>query len=407
MTWNPSRFGIALVTALLAVAASAAAFPVIDAPGIAHETVYVIEREAAPVAPEESSAVAEEAHGAADDADAAWSDVSGEDPEESTDSSAHDHDRAHDHDAHHGSHDGATDAEAPPAEPDESWDGHDGSPVTALPPLPVVDSALPDAPAPSFAKRVVSIVTDALTSLGVDFFLPPEAEVLDFSAPSEPSTSTAPEATTASVGAPRSAGAPSLPPAFGVAVLAATTATALGWVAGAGSQIAPLWKRILGLIGVGAFTRLEREGLFEHDARDRLYALIRESPGASLQELVADIGAGRNAVTYHLRVLEREGFVTSRREGRRRLYFPAGATGVTAADSAVCAALAHETARAIAEGVAAAPGLDQQSLCRAVGVQPSLAHWHVERLEKAGLVERVKEGRRVRYFPGPQSGKFV
>lgn len=193
-----------------------------------------------------------------------------------------------------------------------------------------------------------------------------------------------------------------VPPEMGAAVLAATAAAAVGWASGAW---AALGKRLLGIVGLAGFTRLAKDGLLDHEARDQLYALVRERPGASMNDLVSQSGAARNTVTYHLRVLEREGLVTSTREGRRRLYFPTG-TGAKP-DAAAFAAVAHATSRSIAERVRAEPGLDQRTLCASLALPPSLAHWHVDRLEHAGVVKRVREGRHVRYFPGPAADRVL
>ncbi|HET6405433.1 MAG TPA: winged helix-turn-helix transcriptional regulator [Candidatus Thermoplasmatota archaeon] len=123
----------------------------------------------------------------------------------------------------------------------------------------------------------------------------------------------------------------------------------------------------------------------------------------------------RNTVTYHLRVLEREGLVSSARNGRNRLFFAPGAlparapTEDAAAGSrqqvaAAYATLRHETTLAIAREIGANPGLDQKALCERVGLSPSLAHWHADRLVASGLVDKRREGRFVRYYPGATFG---
>ena len=108
----------------------------------------------------------------------------------------------------------------------------------------------------------------------------------------------------------------------------------------------------------------------------------------------------RNTAVYHLRRLEKEGLVSSVRQGRVRLYFAPGALERRENADAL-AALRHPTTRAIAAHIGSAPGLDQRALCEKTGLTPSLAHWHANRLEDAGVVQRQREGRHVRYYPGP------
>ena len=61
-----------------------------------------------------------------------------------------------------------------------------------------------------------------------------------------------------------------------------------------------------------------------HAARRRILDILREHPGANVNEVCAFFDTSRIAVMKHLRVLEEASLVVSRREGRsRRLYFNA------------------------------------------------------------------------------------
>jgi DNA-binding transcriptional ArsR family regulator len=59
-------------------------------------------------------------------------------------------------------------------------------------------------------------------------------------------------------------------------------------------------------------------------ARRRILDILREHPGANVNDVCAFFDTSRIAVMKHLRVLEDAGLVISKREGRsRRLYFNA------------------------------------------------------------------------------------
>lgn len=196
---------------------------------------------------------------------------------------------------------------------------------------------------------------------------------------------------------------------------AAVAAVAVAGAAGAATGFAPAWaekvrrvfaaatgahgaplRRIGTFLGVALYTRLARTELLDHEVRDRIYAAVRDRPGVTLAELAALGGVGRTAASYHLRVLAREGMVASRRDGRVRRFHANG----TALDSpARLAALGHPSGQALAAAVRAEPGQDQSSLATRLGMSPSLAHWHLKRLEEANVVQKVRDGRKVRYFP--------
>ena len=132
----------------------------------------------------------------------------------------------------------------------------------------------------------------------------------------------------------------------------------------------------------------------------RNVAAVRERPGQPLSDLARAADIPRNTAVSHLRRLEKEGLLSSVRQGRVRLYFAPGAL-VRRENADALAALRHPTTRAIATQIGSAPGLDQRALCEKTGLTPSLAHWHATRLEDAGVVQRQREGRHVRYYPGP------
>jgi predicted transcriptional regulator len=45
------------------------------------------------------------------------------------------------------------------------------------------------------------------------------------------------------------------------------------------------------------------------------------------------------------------------------------------------------------------PGAIQKHICQAMGIQASVAHWHVRRLQEAHIIDAIRQGRTVSYFP--------
>lgn len=190
----------------------------------------------------------------------------------------------------------------------------------------------------------------------------------------------------------------------------AATATFLGfWLAGssgavganaaaAGSRVGDL-RRLLPFASP-LFTRFERGTVLGHPRREALYALILQEPGISLQSLGDATGLSRTAVIHHLRLMEQQHLVVSRRVGRSRHYFENGGRYGHDQKEAY-ALLRNDRSKAVAEFIRAHPGSMQKALCTALGIQPSIAHWHVRRLEEAQVVQTVRKGRTVAYFPGP------
>lgn len=304
-------------------------------------------------------------------------------PEEPAPPPAEEEAPPHDEGAHeeqHGAHDGRMghDGRAPEGASESEPARLVPAPLRGLVPVPV----LTDGPLPRIDLGMLADVED-IVPLAREGSAPQVTRI-------EPAA-TAPTAAGAAPG--HASSAATLAPAA-IAVAAAATA------GGAPSAFSTLWDRLrrVGWLAV-LYSRIAKERLLDHGARERLLDAVRAHPGASLADLARMTDAPRNTITYHMRVLEREGLVSSRRQGRHRLFFAPGAIERRDQAEAV-ATLRHETSRAMALTVGAEPGLDQKALCARVGVSPSLAHWHADRLVTSGVLEKRRDGRCVRYYPG-------
>lgn len=185
------------------------------------------------------------------------------------------------------------------------------------------------------------------------------------------------------------------------AALAAASAVGAGG-AGALIALAYFWPRLkfwatLALLPM--YTRIERDAVLEHEKRDELYELIRSTPGIHAHEIGEKANIGWGTTVYHLKLLENHGLIVSKKSGRYKRFFVN--TGEYTKKKDIYGALRNETAKAVAQYIVDHPGTTQKEMCAALSIQPSLASWHVEKLEGVELVKRVKDGRMVRYFAGP------
>lgn len=184
-------------------------------------------------------------------------------------------------------------------------------------------------------------------------------------------------------------------------------ALAAAGAAGAGGAglllaLAYFWPRLkyAGMLALlPLYTRIERDAVLEHEKRDELYELIRATPGIHAHEIGEKASIGWGTTVYHLKLLENHGLIVSKKSGRYKRFFVN--TGEYTKKKDAYGALRNQTAKAVADYIVNHPGTTQKEMCAALGIQPSLASWHVEKLEGVELVKRVKDGRMVRYFAGP------
>lgn len=139
------------------------------------------------------------------------------------------------------------------------------------------------------------------------------------------------------------------------------------------------------------FSRLDRDSAIDHPRRQEVLAAVEASPGISLNELGRRTEIPKGALTHHLRVLERVGLLTSRRERIWTRFFP---------PSFVRRRVAIVTTRQedVTQLLSREPGLSQTDLAARLGLQRKAAQYHLDRLEQAGVVRSDRHGRRTLYF---------
>jgi len=161
-------------------------------------------------------------------------------------------------------------------------------------------------------------------------------------------------------------------------------AAVLAAAAGLAALVAvPLFKALVAALGLGA-RRVPQPG-----QRDEVLRLVRDRPGLHHRALVQALGRGNGTVEHHVRALVRAGLVVSVKSGGRRRYFPAGTAGP---EVLAAAGFAHGMAAEVLRAVAP-QGQPLSAVARQVRRSLSTTHYHVSRLQRAGLVQVARQGR--------------
>ena len=114
-------------------------------------------------------------------------------------------------------------------------------------------------------------------------------------------------------------------------------------------------------------------------------------------------GLSTNHAKYHLAYLERHGLVSSRMEGRQQVFFPrregpAGVQETVAADDKAVLALLRQPVPLHAVLVLLDRGeASHGELDAAIAVSRTTLHYHMGKLERAGVVASRKDGKERRY----------
>jgi len=145
------------------------------------------------------------------------------------------------------------------------------------------------------------------------------------------------------------------------------------------------------------FTRLKKKQVLDNFTRGRIEGYVMANPGAHMNAIRDAFELSNGVVAYHLRVLEREGFVTSMIDGLKRRFYPGDK--LDAVDKRQELSVAQNLLISIMEKN---PGIAQTELAKMAGTSPQVVNYHIRRLWRMDLITMDKDGRLVRCTVRPE-----
>ena len=91
----------------------------------------------------------------------------------------------------------------------------------------------------------------------------------------------------------------------------------VGLIFGKRGALIPLYA----LITLPLYSRIEREDILGQARRNDIYSYICANPGTNYSKLKNQLCIGNGSLLHHLNVLQREGYIQSKKEMGQRLYF--------------------------------------------------------------------------------------
>jgi predicted transcriptional regulator len=145
------------------------------------------------------------------------------------------------------------------------------------------------------------------------------------------------------------------------------------------------------------YARVRKEKVLDNRARYLLHGIIIDNPGIHYRALLREFGLSNGITTYHLDVLEREGFVRSVRDGRLRRFYSVNVK--VPQDRKLTP---KQLSSRISSLVAGRPGISQKQVIEELGLPRRTVGYHLRELVSSGELHASRKGRNTVYRIRPR-----
>lgn len=145
---------------------------------------------------------------------------------------------------------------------------------------------------------------------------------------------------------------------------------------------------------VPSLVRVKKDKILDTVAREEIFKYIEKNPGCCYSEIMRALNIKNGVLSYHLYVLEKEGFIFSNRNGLRyRIFYPAGENADTP-DRVRLTKLQKSILNLIKQN----PGITQKEMINMLNKSQQTISYNVNILKRMGKIRSKKEGRTHHYY---------
>lgn len=163
---------------------------------------------------------------------------------------------------------------------------------------------------------------------------------------------------------------PPATPATGMIAIVGALA-ALGTV-GIGTLVSENLKWSLLMIFLPLYSKIKREQVLDHFVRGQIYGYILANPGEHYNAIKAALSLTNGSLAHHLKTLEREQFVKSKRFGLYRRFYP---MNMKIPEDGFFAP--NEIQKTVLDIIKTNPGITQKEIADHLGLTPPTVNYHI------------------------------
>jgi predicted transcriptional regulator len=128
--------------------------------------------------------------------------------------------------------------------------------------------------------------------------------------------------------------------------------------------------------------------------RGRIYEHIKLNPGTHYNSIRSSLDLGNGTISYHLSILEKEGYIRSESEGMYKRFYPVGKVNTFNQAHLPLSDLQQE----IIEQIKLRPGITQKELSRITNKSHQVISYNIKVLTRFGIINEEKEGMRRKLY---------
>lgn len=143
---------------------------------------------------------------------------------------------------------------------------------------------------------------------------------------------------------------------------------------------------------VPLYSKLRKEEVLNQFLRGQIYGYIMAYPGENYSSIKRAMNVGNGTLTHHLYILEREGFVSSRVDGRYKRFYPTGL-----ALKRRPPAKTSMIQKAILKMIEQNPNISQKEIALSLETSKQVVNYHIKVLEKQGMISVDRNRSELKY----------
>jgi DNA-binding MarR family transcriptional regulator len=148
------------------------------------------------------------------------------------------------------------------------------------------------------------------------------------------------------------------------------------------------WLANLGVIPL--YSRITNGQVLKQNTRKNIYDYIVSNPGIYFSSIMRDLKLKNGVTSYHLAMLEREGYIKSEHNGLYRRYYINGASTKEFPQSKI--------RRDIIQTIVDNPGISQTEIASQLRVSNQVVNYHIGILRKSNFIKIKRDGFRTMCF---------